>query len=97
MLRLDLVICNIWARENFKAFWNKSGSFTPNKHWELEFTSYSKDFLGIRLDTRWRGRDHAGFSVELILLGYNFHANIYDSRHWNYKTNSWEIYTGEYE
>lgn len=97
MLNFDLVLHNLWSKEKFKALWNKSGSITEYKHWELELTSYSKDFLGIRLDTRWRGRDHAGFSVEFILLGYNLHANIYDSRHWNYENNSWEIYTGENE
>lgn len=97
MLRLDLVICNIWTKDKFKNLWNKAGSITKHKHWEVELYRYYPEFLGIRLDTCWRGGDHAGFSVELILLGYTFRAKIYDSRHWNYFTNSWEIYTGEYE
>lgn len=97
MLRLELVLHNFWAKEKFKNHWNKSGSITKHKHWEVEFIQYKKDFLGVRLDTCWRGRDHAGLSVELILLGYTLSAKIYDSRHWNYFTNSWEIYTGEHE
>lgn len=97
MIKIELVLHNLWARGNFKNLWNKAGSITRRKHWELELYRYSPEFLGIRLDTGWRGHDHAGFSVELILLGYILHAKIYDSRHWNYRTNSWEIYTGDTE
>lgn len=97
MLKFNCVLHNLWAKENFDSLWNKSGSFTKNKHWEIELTKYSNYFLGIRLDACWRGRDHAGFSVELMLLGYCFHVNIYDSRHWDYENNCWEIYTGEHE
>jgi hypothetical protein len=67
----------------------KWGSFSKYKHWELQLTKYTPEFLGFRLDTRWRGHDHAGILVELILLSYNFRANIYDSRHWDYINNSW--------
>ncbi len=97
MINVNLVLHKLWGAEDFKSLWEKSGSITKNKHWDLQLTRYKPDYLGLRLDTCWRGRDHAGFSVELILFGYNFHANIYDSRHWDYKTNSWQIYTGDKE
>lgn len=97
MIRFNLVLQNLWSKEDFCDIWNKSGSFTKHKHWELQLTKYTPEYIGLKLDTCWRGRDHAGISVELMLIGYCFHVNIYDSRHWNYETNSWEIYTGENE
>jgi hypothetical protein len=35
-------------------------------------------------------RDHAGLDFELALFGYGVHFMIYDERHWNWETNSWE-------
>lgn len=95
MIKVECVLRTLFFRENFKAIWNKTGTITRHKHWELELFRYVPDLIGFRLDTCWRGRDHAGVSVELILIGFTFRANIYDSRHWNYSTNTWELYTGE--
>lgn len=95
MIRFNLVLQNIWSKEDFRDIWNKSGSITKHKHWELQLTKYTPEYIGLKLDTCWRGRDHAGISVELMLIGYCFHVNIYDSRHWDYENNCWEIYTGD--
>ena len=34
--------------------------------------------------------DHAGIRLQFGLLGYEIELHIYDSRHWNYTTNTWE-------
>ena len=34
--------------------------------------------------------DHAGIRLQFGLLGYEIELHIYDSRHWNIKTNTWE-------
>jgi hypothetical protein len=95
MIRSEFVLINLWVTERFRNIWDKSGSFTKNKHWELQLTRYTPELIGFRLDTRFRGHDHGCILVELILLGYNFHANIYDSRHWDYTNNTWMTYTEE--
>jgi hypothetical protein len=95
MINFNLVLHNLWCKENFKSIWDKSGSFTKHKHWELQLTRYKPEYIGLSVDTRWRGHDHAGISVELILLGYHFDARLYDSRHWDYTNNCWMTYTEE--
>jgi len=34
--------------------------------------------------------DHAGASIMLGLFGYDVELHFYDTRHWNYLTNTWE-------
>ena len=34
--------------------------------------------------------DHAGFTLDLRILGLGFHYNYYDIRHWNSGNNKWE-------
>ncbi len=34
-------------------------------------------------------QDHAGPEIELGLLGLNFHAMVYDKRHWDHDNNCW--------
>lgn len=41
--------------------------------------------------TPW-GRDHAGLQFELCLFDITFHLEFYDSRHWDYENNKWEVY-----
>lgn len=36
--------------------------------------------------------DHAGLKFNFEILGLCFSFNIYDRRHWNYETNTWEIH-----
>ena len=37
-------------------------------------------------------QDHAGVALTIGLFGYSVCVEFCDSRHWNYKTNSWEKY-----
>ena len=67
--------------------------FIPHKYWELDFrheSPYCSYFsFMIDLDTK---TDHAGLHFSLSLLGLSLKFDIYDNRHWDYKTNSWKIY-----
>lgn len=40
-------------------------------------------------------QDHSGFYIAFGLLSWNISFAIYDIRHWDYKTNKWEVYDNE--
>jgi hypothetical protein len=89
MIHLQFSLTNPF-NNTFKNLCNKSGKITTNKYWEMQF--YRDDrILAFCFDAQTRC-NHAGIKVELSLLGYTFAANIYDSRHWNYQKNTWEVY-----
>ena len=58
-----------------------------NKHWEFNIYKTS-DIVGINFDITHR-RDHAGFSIQLNLLGYSIAYVFYDIRHWDTHRNAW--------
>jgi hypothetical protein len=70
--------------------WDKHGSITRNKAWE--FNGYRAGNL-ITVGFHWTLQgDHAGVHVMLGLFGYETELHFYDTRHWNYDTNTWECY-----
>lgn len=81
-----------WERfKNIKCWMGE----TPfkNKYWEVQIIK--NDNL-LRLEFAYTiKQDHAGLNLELGLLGYEIHFNIYDNRHWNHEENRWMIYTEE--
>ena len=89
MFNLSFSIRNPWSKRwNCVKIWH--GSITKNKHWELQIDKTS-DIIAV--DVRYSIRqDHAGFFVTLGLFGYEAILNIYDSRHWDYDTNTWVKY-----
>lgn len=92
ILNLRLEISNPFDRwEYFRNLGSISGKVTKNKAWELEHSYYSPMLADI--DINWtRQQDHAGLRITLGMFGYGVHFQIYDTRHWNYDTNSWEEY-----
>lgn len=75
---------------HFKNLGCVSGRLAKHLAWELEHTYHSGDLFEV--DVRVSAReDHAGLSFDLCLFGYSVHFQIYDTRHWNYGTNSWEV------
>lgn len=71
---------------------------TPFKHKYWEIQIIKNDNL-VRIEFEWTvQQDHAGVNLELGLFGYEIHATIYDSRHWNTDKNQWMSYheSGEY-
>lgn len=70
--------------------WNISRSVTKHKAWE--FNGYRTGRL-INVDFHWTLQgDHAGARLMLGVFGYEVELQFYDTRHWNYDTNTWECY-----
>lgn len=90
---LDLSLPEI---PNFKVtndiFFKYGKTRWPNKFWEVQIAWWNPtgNFFTLRLDTRWTGRDHAGVSFDITILGLMFAAQIYDCRHWNDKANRFQ-------
>lgn len=89
MINLQFNIHNPWSKRfhNYKCY---SWQVTKNKAIEIEFLG-SSDIIDIHLSITHR-RSHAGVELELGLFGYNVHFMFYDSRHWDYENNKWEVY-----
>ena len=81
-----------WKRfKNIKCWMGE----TPIKHkyWEVQVIKNDNLFrLEFEVTTK---QDHAGCNLELGLLGYEIHFNIYDNRHWNSEEGRWMVYTEE--
>ena len=92
ILNLRLELTNpLDRRELFKPLGCVSGKLTKHKAWELEH-SYMSTML-VDVDLLWSVRtDHAGFRLTVGILGYGVGFQIYDTRHWNYERNCYEIY-----
>jgi len=91
MITLRLHLANTFVKEKFDNLFCRSGLITANKAWEFELIKYSRTLL--KAEFRWTVQiDHAGPSISVGLLGYEVSFQIYDTRHWNYGTNAWEIY-----
>jgi hypothetical protein len=92
MINLTFSIKNPFPKDNFVNLWNKNGSITEFKHWEAQISYCRENIFGIKIDTDWRGRDHAGPEIVLTLFGLSINLRLYDSRHWDYKRSRWMIY-----
>jgi hypothetical protein len=92
MLHLFLSLQNPWHNEEkspFVSYWDKTWSLTKHKAVELQLSRYTYNLATLVLDTRFTGRDHAGIKFTVSLLGYEFDANLYDTRHWNDEAGRW--------
>ena len=91
MIYFNINIRNPMWGNRFANLFCRSGN-TPWKHkyWEVEILKDSELFrIEFEFTTR---QDHAGIGLELGLLGYKIDFRLYDSRHWDYETNSWQVY-----
>jgi len=78
--------------DHFKNLGSIGGKLFGNKAWELEHTFYSGALFDF--DTSYSIReDHAGFEFSLGILGYGIHFHFYDTRHWDYESESWQVYS----
>jgi hypothetical protein len=81
-----------------KAWYNghKYGKLSEHKGWEIQWDHWGWDkILDLEIRLSLKGEDHAGFYFEFGLFGFSIMVNVYDSRHWDYDTNDWEIYDEE--
>ena len=87
MIHISFGLSNPWGRP-FENLWNRSGSITQYTAWEAELLQ-TRELIGFEFSLTQR-QSHAGLTVELALLGRSLSFMIYDTRHWNHKTNTWE-------
>jgi hypothetical protein len=90
MIKSRLEIRNPWGKDRFKNLGCVSGKITKHKSWELEHTFYDSMLADLDFEFTTK-RDHAGLRFSLGILGYAVGFNIYDNRHWNTETNTWEL------
>lgn len=89
MLKINLQITNPWS-DRFDPGWAWGKKLTDNK--ACEFQVYrSNCIVEATLEVTHR-QDHAGVRLEFGILSYSVTFQIYDTRHWNYATQRWEIY-----
>jgi hypothetical protein len=89
MIHISFGLINPWGRP-FDNLWNRSGLITNYMAWEVELCVV-KTLIGFEINYT-RRQDHAGFTVELTLFGRSISFQIYDTRHWDYTTNTWKVY-----
>ncbi len=57
----------------------------------VEFNVYkTNSILAVELNFSSR-RDHAGLRFDIGFLGYDVELHLYDVRHWDRETKSWEL------
>lgn len=60
-------------------------------HKYIESQFIHTDGSWILFSLHWsRKTDHAGLLIQLGILGYEFHLQVYDSRKWNDAESDWE-------
>ena len=77
---------------DFKNLWFNTWHVGKHKALELQFVVDAANIFELDIDVNFRGQDHAGPRFELNLFGWIMILHLYDTRHWNYETNNWEIY-----
>jgi hypothetical protein len=90
MISVNFELRNPWSNR-FNNLWCRSFA-TPVKNKFVELELY-KDTNILSFRFTWTIRqDHAGLNLEVGLLGYCFHASLYDARHWDYEKGKWVSY-----
>lgn len=77
---------------HFKNLFCREPKISKHKCLCVEMIQCFDDLFALEIDLRWTGSDHAGPKFTLAFFGYSFSIGIYDTRHWDDKTNSWQIY-----
>ena len=91
MIRFSFGIAN-WRKPcEFRNIYNRAWAVSQHRTLEIQFDRYDYELLGLSLDLRWRGSDHAGPDFEINVLGYNFRISLPDNRHWDLETDNWEL------
>jgi len=89
MIHISVGLSNPWGLP-FDNLWNRSGLITTHKAWEVELLQ-TRTMIGFEFSFTQR-QSHAGLTVELAVLGRSVCFTIYDTRHWNHETGTWEVH-----
>jgi|688.fasta_scaffold177822_6 hypothetical protein len=98
MIKIDIDLHNPYHNENkfgFRSLYDKAFRVSENRTLEFQISFYLKTLIGLRFQTAWRGRDHAGPEFEITLFGLTICLSLPDNRHWNYDKNTWYKYGEE--
>ncbi len=89
MIKFGITVENPWS-DRFDPGYAWAGKLFKYKAWE--FQAYRSNAIAEVCVEFTHRQDHAGLKIELGLFSFNFVAQIYDSRHWNYNKKQWEVY-----
>ena len=91
MINFSFNIFNPWSNR-WDILWHRSKLL--GKHKAVEFNGYrTYHIIDVNFEFKPTG-DHVGVSLMLGLLGYVVELHFYDTRHWDYETNTWETHNG---
>jgi len=91
MFNLTCHLTNPFDQSTFKMLWFLEGkTFLKNKFWENQINWCPQYIFEIDINVCLKGKDHAGISISLNLLGLNIMMKMYDCRHWDNESNCWK-------
>jgi hypothetical protein len=89
MINLQFNIYNPWS-SRWDILWNKTKVIGQYK--AVEFNGYRTNYV-VNVDFNFKpAGDHGGARITLGLFGFDIELHFYDTRHWDYTTNTWEYY-----
>lgn len=98
MIRFHINLPGSWSKSRdlawFSSYRHKNLSDNKSFEWQTGYFGWSNLF-DFELDLIPFGRDHASVGFSLTILGFMVDCKVYDHRHWDYDTNSWEKYDEE--
>jgi hypothetical protein len=91
MINLNFTISNPWS-SRWDILWSLRKIVGKNK--AVEFNGYRTNHI-INADFNFKpAGDHGGARIMLGVFGFDVELHFYDTRHWDYDTNTWETYNG---
>lgn len=89
MILFNFIVDNPFS-DRWSTIFFKNGIFGQHKAWEFNaYQTHHLIDLEFRLTTKG---DHAGLQTMVGLFGYSIELGVYDTRHWDYENNRWQIY-----
>jgi hypothetical protein len=90
MLSFNISLSNPWVKTNFRHIFNRSWLLSKYKAIEIEVVRDPKIILNFNIYYTTKC-NHAGLGIDIGFLSFDGSVRFYDTRHWNYKTNSWQM------
>jgi hypothetical protein len=92
MIKLNCSITNPWSSKwDAGRAWGRK--LTTTKAWECQL--YRSNVIIEAVFEFTTRQDHAGLRLEFGIASWCFTFNIYDTRHWNYAENCYQVYKDE--
>ena len=76
-------------KAGFKNYFLFHRPISKNKHIEIQASTDSWNIASFEFKIGFR-EDHAGISLTFGFIGKELSIRFYDTRHWDYKNNSWQ-------